>query len=147
MIDAAAAQRFVQVPRPVRRQDDNRTFHSAYGTALGDGNLKVGEKLKQERLELLVRSVDLVDQQHRRVRRAYRRQHRPFDQEGLAINVDRLVTGLANRQHLARIVPFVKSGRRVNSLVALQTDQPARQHSRNGFGGLGLADTGRTFKK
>jgi len=35
---------------------------------LGDADRVVGEDLEQERLEFLVRSVDLVDEQHRRHR-------------------------------------------------------------------------------
>ena len=66
VIDAAAAQRLVQVARPVRGQHDDRLFGGAQRAALGNGNLEVGEEFEQEGLELLVGAVDFVDQQHRR---------------------------------------------------------------------------------
>ncbi len=112
VIDAAAAQRLVQVARPVRGQHDDRMLGGAQRAALGNGNLEVGEEFEQERLELLVGAVDFVDQQHGRVRRAQGREHRPLDQERLAIDIDALFAGLADRQHLARIVPLVERGRR-----------------------------------
>jgi hypothetical protein len=37
------------------------------GAELGHGDRVVGEDLEQERLELVVGAVDLVDQEHRRV--------------------------------------------------------------------------------
>jgi hypothetical protein len=60
----------------------------AHRAALGDRDLEVGEEFEQERLEFLVGAVDFVDQQHGGVRRAQRRQHRPLDQEIVAIDVD-----------------------------------------------------------
>ena len=41
--------------------------------ALGDRDREVGQELEQERLELVVGAVDLVDQQHGAVGRAQRR--------------------------------------------------------------------------
>ena len=110
VIDAAAAQRLVQVAGAVRGQHDDGRSVGADRAALGNRNLEVGEEFEQERLELLVGAVDFVDQQHGGVRRAQGRQHRPLDQKSLAIDVDALLAGLADREHLARIVPLVERG-------------------------------------
>ena len=64
------------------------------GADLRDGDLEVGEHLEQERLELVVGPVDLVDQQHRPVAGAHRLEQRPLEQELRAEQlVDRLVVG------------------------------------------------------
>ncbi len=57
------------------------------------------------------------------------------------------VAGLADRQHLARIVPFVERGGGVDALIALQSNQPAAQHRGDRLGGFGLADAGRAFEQ
>ena len=49
--------------------------------------------------------------------------------------------GEADAQELARVVPLVERLRRVDPLVALQSDQRRVQHDRQRLGGLGLADT------
>ena len=147
VIDAAAPQRLVQIARPVRGQHHDRPLGGAHRAALGNGNLEVGQEFEQEGLELLVGAIDLVDQQHGRVRRAQRREHRTLDQEALAIDVDAFVARLPDRQHLARIVPLIERGRRVDALVALQADQPAAEHGGDRLGGFGLADAGRAFEQ
>ena len=43
-------------------------------------------------------------------------------------------------QHLSRVVPLVQRLRRVDALVALQSDQLAPEHHRERLGDLGLAD-------
>ena len=55
----------------------------ADGADLRDGDLEVGEHLEQERLELLVGAVDLVDEQDRRhaVVRLDRLEQRALDQK------------------------------------------------------------------
>src|SRR5918994_4033123 len=50
---------------------------------LGDGDLVVAQELQQERLELLVGAVDLVQQEHRRGLGGYGLQDGPLDQEVL----------------------------------------------------------------
>ena len=56
---------------------------------LGDRHRRVGEHLEQERLELVVGAVDLVDQQHRRAwaRMSECGQDRAFDQVVLGEHV------------------------------------------------------------
>ena len=53
--------------------------------------------------------------------------------------------GEPDREHLARIVPLVQRRQRVESLVALEPDQPRAEHVRKDLGALGLAHTRRTF--
>ena len=74
-------------------------------------------------------------------------EHRPLDQERLAVDVDALLAGLADRQHLARIVPLVERGGGVDALVALQADQAAAEHAGDRLGGFGLADARRAFQQ
>ena len=69
VIDAAPAQRLVQVARAVRGEDHHRAFGRAQRAALGDRDREVGEEFEQERLELVIGAVDFVDQQHGRIRR------------------------------------------------------------------------------
>jgi len=51
----------VQLARPVRGQHDERAPHGANRPQLRHRDLEVGEHLEQERLELVVGAVDLVD--------------------------------------------------------------------------------------
>ena len=118
---------------------------------LGHRHRVVGEDLEQERLELVVGAVDLVDQQHRRRHRAERAglvgdrpQQRPLHEEPLGVELvlDHLAATRLDRaevQQLAGVVPLVDGLAGVDALVALQADQlaagPAGQHLRH----LGLA--------
>ena len=66
VVDAAPLERVVQLAGAVRRQDHDRALLRRDRADLGDRDLEVGEQLEQERLELAVGAVDLVDQQHGR---------------------------------------------------------------------------------
>ena len=147
MVDAAPAQRLVQLAGAVRGQDHDRPLVRAHRAALGDRDLEVRQELEEEGLELVVGAVDLVDQEHRLVGLAQGLEHRPLDQELVAVDVDRRLAGLADREHLARVVPLVERGRGVDALVALQADQAAAEHGRDRLRGLGLADAGRAFEQ
>ena len=116
---------------------------------LGDGHLEIGEHLEQEGLERLVGAVELVDQQHRRPGGIglERLQQRTADQEAVgedlaldarARRMGRL--GHADLEHLARVVPLIDRRRDVETLVALQADQPATEGGGQHLGDLGLAD-------
>jgi hypothetical protein len=48
----------------IRRENHDRRLGRAHGPELGDRDLEVGEQLEQIALELLVRTIDLVDQQN-----------------------------------------------------------------------------------
>ena len=147
VIDAAAPQRLVQVARAVGGENDDRMLGRADRAALGNRNLEIGEEFQEERLEFLIGAIDLVDQQHGRIRRAQRRQHRPLDEKRLAVDVDGLLARLPDRQHLAGIVPLVERGGGVDAFVALQADKPSRKHGPDGLRRLRLADAGRSLEQ
>ena len=83
VIEAATLQRIVEVAGAVRGQHDDRWILGALRAELGDRDRRLGEQLEQERLELVVGAVDLVDEQDRRARSGMpqRAQQRPFDEE------------------------------------------------------------------
>jgi hypothetical protein len=92
---------------------------------LRDRDLEVRQQLEQERLELVVGAVDLVDEQDDRAVVLERLQQRPAQQEAareqLAL-VDAALGG-AQREQLARVVPVVERLVDVDALVALQADK------------------------
>jgi hypothetical protein len=131
VVEAAPLERVVQLAGAVGGQDDQRRALRADRAHLGDADLEIGEHLEQERLELVVGPVHLVDQQHGVVTGPDRLQQRPFQQELRAEQLlDRLVTGqLVLRQspdvqHLARVIPLVQGLAGVDAFVALKADQP-----------------------
>ena len=111
---------------------------------LRDRDREVGEELEQERLELVVGAVDLVDQQHRRAVVLERLQQRPPQQELASEQLARLGARLggADRQQLALVVPVVDRVVEVDALVALQADQPRARRRGERARDLGLADAG-----
>ena len=132
--ERAPLEGVVQLARPVGGEDHRRLAAGADRAELGDRDLEVGEHLEQERLELLVGAVDLVDQEHDRLVGVDRLEQRPADQElgaeQLVLRDGPLLRG-ADVQQLARVVPLVDGVRDVEALVALQPDQPrARSRSR-----------------
>ena len=116
------------------------------GPELRDRDREVGQELEQERLELVVGPVDLVDQQdHGLIRAGLQRvEQRPAQQEApreqLAL-VDPAL-GRPQREQLTRVVPVVDRVVHVDPLVALEADQAraggAGQRPRH----LGLAHAG-----
>ena len=105
------------------RSGPRAAFRRRQRSQLRNGDLEVRQEFEQERLELVVGAVDFVDQQHRAVRRSQRLQQRPLDQELLGVEVELRIARLAQRQKLARIVPFIKGVRSIDAFVALQADQ------------------------
>ena len=165
-MQAAPLQRVAQIARAVRGQQHDRRLRSVNGADLRDRHLVVGQDLQQERLELLVRLVDLVDQQHRAARLLQRAQQRPRLQELLREEdvaervqlVQRGGQGVGRPQHVADLVlqdlgvekllavfPLIQRLRLVQSLVALHADQRQVEERRDRLGELGLADAGRPF--
>ena len=63
-MQATPFQCVAQIAGGVRRQQHDRRHDGANGADFRDRDLEVGEDFQQKRLELLVRFVDLVDQQH-----------------------------------------------------------------------------------
>ena len=137
----------MQLAGAVGGEHDQRRRLGRDRADLGDGDLEVGQQLEQERLELVVGPVDLVDEQHRPVAGPDRLEQRPLEQELRAEQlVDRVVVvelALGQRpdlQHLAGVVPLVERLVGVDALVALQPDQPPAEHRGQHLGHLGLAD-------
>ena len=132
VVEAAALQGVVNLAGPVAGQDHPGREHGPDRANLGHRHLEVGQDLEQVRLELLVRPVDLVDQQDRghAVVGIERLEERPADQEvGPEDVVGRGPGGFAacleqpDLEHLARVVPLVDGARDVEPLVALQADE------------------------
>ena len=152
MIEAAPLQRVVDLAGAVGGDEHDRRRGGADRADLRNGDLVVGQHLQQERLERLVGTVELVDQQHRRpcVVRPQRLQQRAADEEALGKDVagERLAVAVAHRlrqanfDHLPRVVPLVDGRRDVEPFVTLEaqqgTPEPFRQHR----GECGLADPG-----
>ena len=103
---------------------------------LGDRDRGLAEELEQQCLELVVGSVDLVDQQDRRgsARDDVSPQDGPLQEEllgeqvGVGDGLGRRL-GEPDRQQLALIVPLVQRLADGDALVALQPDQRASQRA------------------
>ena len=129
VVDAAAPERLVQLAGAVGGEDHHRARARAECRARGSrSGSRTGTPAGAPRTR--GRSGRFRRSAARRFGRAQRLQHRPLDQELVAIDVDRLIAGLPDRQHLARIIPFVERGRGIDALVALQPDQPPAQDAR-----------------
>ena len=125
--ERAPLERVVQLSGAIRGQHDGRPATCLDRPELGDGDLEVREDLQQERLELLVGPVHLVDQQDDLLVGVDGLEQRPPDEE---LRAEELVLGdgsLLRRsdvEQLARVVPLVHRVRDVEPLVALEPDQP-----------------------
>src|SRR6185437_2628292 len=125
-IEAAALQRVMDLARAVGGDDDDRRLLGLDHAQLRDRHLEIAEQLQQERLERLVRAVELIDQQNLGAADLALQvlQQRPFDQEPFGENVrGDAVLGFAVRrfgeadlQHLARIIPFIYRARDIEPL-------------------------------
>jgi len=131
MVEAAPLQRVVYLAGPVRGENDQRRCLGADRPDLGDRHGVVGQHLEQEGLELVVGTVDLVDEQHGRGV-LDRPEDRPRDQKAAVIERVLQLRGVgrdgsrfggAQVQQLAREVPVVQRLRGVDALIALQPDQ------------------------
>ena len=149
----------MDVARAVGRDDDDRRLRRAERAELGHRDRVVGEDLEQERLELVVGPVDLVDEEHRRGDGAERlrlvadrSEQRALDEEALRVELvldDLLAGGLdrAQVEQLAGVVPLVDGLPGVDALVALQPHQLAAGPAREHLGHLGLADARLAFEQ
>ena len=146
VVQAAALERVVQLPGAVGGQHHDRPPRGGDRPELGDRDREVRQELQQERLELVVGAVDLVDQQHDGLRGIgfERLQQRPAQQEAPAEQLALVdaALGRPQRQQLARVVPVVDRVVQVDPLVALQPDQPRAGRRRQRPRDLGLADAG-----
>ena len=127
-------------------QDHHRpALAAAIVPELRDRHLELGQQLEQERLELVVGAVELVDQQHHGPVVLERLQQRPADQQLAPEERARVAPGRlggADLQQLARVVPVIERAGNVDALVALQADQARAGRRRERLRGLGLADPG-----
>ena len=147
VVQTSPLQRVVQLAGPVRRDDHRRRPGRRDPSDLGDGYCELRQHLEKERLEFVVGTVQLIHEQHRGVAGPDRCEEGPLDQELLAekvAEVARCVLRLErpHRDELARVVPFVQRLARVDTLVALEPDQPSGQGCGQGFGYLRLPHTG-----
>ena len=154
VVEAAPLQRVVQLAGAVRGEHDDRRGRGPHGAELGDRHLVRRQHLEQERLELVVGPVHLVDQQHRRAV-LERLQHRPGEQEARVVQallglLDVGAAGGLERaqvQDLAREVPVVERLGRVDALVALEPHQRQVEALRDRLGERGLAGAGLTLEQ
>ena len=140
----------MQLPRAVRRDDDDRRHGRADRSELGNGDLKVGQQLEQEPLELFVRAIQLVDQQNRGSISSARQglEQRTLDQELFAEELlgGRPAVDGASRLHqpdfeeLPRIVPLVHGVADIEAFVALQPYEVDVEARREHLCDVGLAD-------
>ena len=115
---------------------------------LGDRHGRVGKQLEQERLEIVVGAIDLVDQQHRGAGAGMFEcaKQGPLNQvigaEQLFL-VERAPAGVGepDAEQLAGVVPLIQRLGRIDPLVALQADQRRIEHGRQRQRRLGLADS------
>ena len=117
---------------------------------LGDRHLVLGQDLEQQGLGLELDPVDLVDQQHHRLGGLDGLEQRPGEQELLGEDVvlellPRLAGVGLDAQQLLLVVPLVEGLGLVETLVALQADEPAAGQPGHRLGQLGLAGPGRAL--
>src|SRR5680860_796380 len=154
VVEAAPSERIVQVTASVRREDDDRRLLRGERAQLGDGHRRLTEELQEQSFELVVGTVDLVDQQHRRFRTVVPNttQDRALLKELLTEQVglaQLLVLRLSqpDREQLTLVVPVVEGLVRRQPLVALQPDQGQPQRFRENLGRLRLSDSGLTLEQ
>src|SRR5712692_124607 len=153
VVETAALESVVNLAGAVRRDDHERGLLGFDGADLGDRDLEVGQQLEQKGLELFVRPVDLIDQEHRRrgvvvvdgvQQRAAEEELRAEDLTLCQPAVFALVEE-PDVQELAWVVPLVNRVGEVDSLVALEADEPSAKHFRHDLGGLRLSHPRLTF--
>src|SRR2546422_935517 len=154
VVEAAALERVMHLSCAVRGHDHRRRRLRLECAELGDRDLEVGQELQEIRLEFLVRAVDLVDEQHRRLPvRGDGLEERPLDEQLLAVDAAASGRGLAGRflksdlEDLARVIPLVHRRCEVEALVALEPDESPPQCRGEHLGHLGLADPGFTLEE
>ena len=166
-MQAAAPERVGHLAGPVAGEQEERRAPSAHGSELGDGHLPLGEDLEQERLELGVGAVDLVDQHDdgglaRRARAGSGRSTRNRRLKNAAsapairsaasamdaapaVCARHRVAQELRVEHLLGVVPLVERLGLVEPLVALQSHELPRQRLRQRAGEVRLADARRAL--
>ena len=153
VVEATPLQCVVELARAVGREDHDRRLVGDDRADLRDRDLEVRQQLEQERLELVVSAVDLVDQEHRPVAGAdsveqwsFEQELRPEELVDVGV-VEAALRQCPDLQHLPGVVPLVQRLVGVDALVALQSDQPTAGHGGQHFGYLGLADPDLTLEQ
>jgi hypothetical protein len=151
VVEAAALERVVQLARAVGGEHDDRRRGRGERAELGDGDLEVAEELQQERLELAVRTVDLVDQQDGAAGGADRPQQRAFQQEPLVVQVADVRTAALRDPDLEEL-PGVVPTRTAPAQASRPSKHCSRtrsrpQHLRQRRRHLGLPDSGLTLEQ
>jgi hypothetical protein len=95
VVEAAALERVVHLTGAVAGDHHDRGHLGVHGAELGHGHRVVREHLQQEGLELVVRAVDLVDQQDGRSG-LQRGEQRPGQQEAAAVDLRLEPVGVAS---------------------------------------------------
>ena len=165
-MQAAPLQRVAEIALAVGGQDHGRRRDRGHRAELGNGDLEIAEDFQQQRFELGIRLVDLVDQQHAAGRLLQRLQQRPRLDEFLGEEhvaeivqlVERGVQRLGAAEHFAELVlqdlrvekllgvfPLIERLGLVEPLVALQADHLQPAPGRDRLRKLGLADAGGAF--
>ena len=122
--------------------------------------MKVGEHFQQVGLELVIGTIDFIDEQHRcsTIARLDGPQQGTTHEKTLVVQfalqtsgvfAGRFTTGFSGTQvqQLTRIIPVVHRLARIDAFVALQTDEFAATQGGEHLGKFGLADTGFTFEQ
>ena len=134
VVEAAPFQGVVHLPGAVRGDDHDGRLGGLDGSQFRDRDLEIAQRFQQERLERLIRPVQLVDQQDRRsaLLRLHRFQQwaggsgtgpRTAPRTGCPATGPAPGFGQPDLDHLRGIVPLVDGRGRIQPLVALQPDQ------------------------
>jgi hypothetical protein len=150
VVQASPLQSIVDIACAVRGDDDDRRLVGVEGAELGNGHRIIGKDLQEQRLELVVRPVDLIDEENGRrpLPGRDRSEHRAAHQESLAVQLVLGSDDIAARlrrpemQQLAGVVPLVHGLGDVEALVALQADEFASRPSGESTSQFGLSDSG-----
>ena len=74
-------------------EHDDRRLPGAERARLRDGDLEVGQELQKKRLELVVRAIDLIDEQHGARRCAQRCEERALDEKRFVVQIHVALAG------------------------------------------------------
>ena len=165
-MQTAPLERVAQITGVVAGDDHRRRVLGPERAELRHRHLELAQDLQQKGLELLLRPVDLVDQQDHRLGGADRLQDRPGHDEVLGeedvlvtpqnvdgvpevVDVGKELADLVAQdlgvEQLLAVLPLVEGTRFVQPAVALEADQRPRQGTGRGLGQLGLADARRSL--
>ena len=147
-VGASPPQGLPQGSGPVGGQHHKGDGFRPHRPRLGDGHLHFAEQLQQERLELLVGFVDLVNEQHHRLLGPDRPQQGPLQQvfvaeegPGQIVRVPPVHLHL-DAQQLLLVIPLVEGLALVQALVALEAHQLPVQGGGHDLGDFGFSYAG-----